>query len=78
MDEPLDPQVHEGAELTVSKRPPSFTVTAAGGTLALDAAGEANASFTVTNTSSQAVTGRLLTKPSDPAKQSYLMCSGSQ
>jgi hypothetical protein len=51
-------------------------VTAAGGTLALDDSGQANASFTVTNTSAQEVTGRLLTKPSDPAKPEWFSIDG--
>ena len=66
----------EGAELTQSTRPPSFTVTAAGGTLQLDDSGQANASFTVTNTNSQAVTGKLLTRPSEPAKPEWFSIAG--
>lgn len=60
----------------VSKRPPSFTVTAAGGNVKLDDSREARASFTVTNASSQAVTGELLTKPRDPAKPEWFSIVG--
>lgn len=51
---------------------PSFTVTAAGQKVNLDASGTAQASFTVTNTSAQTLRARLLTKPSEPAKPEWL------
>jgi hypothetical protein len=60
----------------VSKRPPSFAVTAAGGTVTLDDSGVASASFTVTNTTPQAVTAELLTRPSDPAKPEWFSIDG--
>jgi serine/threonine-protein kinase len=60
----------------VSKRPPSFTVTAAGGNVTLDDSREARASFTVTNASSQAVTGELLTKPGEPADPDWFSIVG--
>jgi hypothetical protein len=60
----------------LSKRPPSFTVTAAGGNVNLDGSGQASASFTVTNTSPQDVTGELLTKASEPAKPEWFSIVG--
>jgi hypothetical protein len=60
----------------VSKGLASFTVTAAGGTLQLDDSGEASASFTVTNTRAQTVTGRLLARPSEPAKPEWFSIVG--
>lgn len=60
----------------MSKRPPSFTVTAAGGNVKLDDSGEAKASFTVTNTSPQAVTGKLVAEPRDPAKREWFSIVG--
>ena len=55
---------------------PSFTVTAAGQKVNLDASGTAQAPFTVTNTSAQALRGRLLTRPSDPAKPEWFSIVG--
>jgi hypothetical protein len=55
---------------------PSFTVTAAGQKVNLDASGAAQAPFTVTNTSAQAVTGRLLTTPNAPAKAEWFSIVG--
>jgi hypothetical protein len=55
---------------------PSFTVTAAGQKVDLDAAGTARASFTVTNTSAQTLKGRLLTRPYDPAKPEWFSIVG--
>lgn len=55
---------------------PSFTVTAAGQKVSLDAAGTAQAPFTVTNTSAQTLRGRLLTKPTDPAKSEWFSIAG--
>ena len=60
----------------MSGRPNSFTITAAGQKVKLDAAGTAKASFTVTNTSAQALRGRLLTRPSDPAKPEWFSIVG--
>ena len=56
---------------------PSFTVTAAGQNVTLDATGAAQASFTVTNTSAQALDGRLLTRPNDPAKADWFSIAGN-
>jgi PASTA domain-containing protein len=55
---------------------PSFTVTAAGQKVNLDATGSAQAPFTVTNTSVQTLRGRLLTKPNAPAKPEWLSVVG--
>ena len=55
---------------------PSFTVTTAAQNLNLDAAGTAKASFTVTNTSPQALRGRLLTRPRDAAKPEWFTVAG--
>ena len=55
---------------------PSFTVTAAGQKVNLDASGAGQAPFTVTNTSAQTLSGRLLTKPNDPAKAEWLSIVG--
>jgi PASTA domain len=60
----------------MSKRPPSFTVTAAGQKVALDDSGEGKASFTVTNTSPQALQGRLLARPREPAKPEWFTVVG--
>jgi hypothetical protein len=57
-------------------RLPSFTVTAAGQKVSLDPSGAAQAPFTVTNTSAQELTGRLLTKPQEPAKPEWLSIVG--
>lgn len=72
----MDPSERMKEQEPVSKRPPSFAVTAAGGTVTLDDSGVARASFTVTNTTSQAVTGELLTRPSDPAKPEWFAIDG--
>ena len=55
---------------------PSFTVTAAGQRVNLDASGAAQAPFTVTNTGAQTLRGRLLTRPVDPAKPEWLSIVG--
>jgi hypothetical protein len=55
---------------------PSFTVTAAGQKVNLDPSGAAQAPFTVTNTSTQTLKGRLLAKPNDPAKPEWLTVTG--
>jgi beta-lactam-binding protein with PASTA domain len=59
-----------------SRRPPSFTVTAAGEKVKLDDSGSARAQFTVTNTSPQARKGRLLTRPREPAKPEWFSVVG--
>ena len=51
-------------------------ITAAGQKVNLDSAGAARASFTVTNTSAQALRGRLLTRPRDTAKPEWFSISG--
>jgi hypothetical protein len=58
------------------KGTPSFTVTTASGSVTLDASGTARASFTVTNTSPQALRGRLLARPRDPAKPDWFSIEG--
>ena len=55
---------------------PSFAVTAAGQKVSLDSSGAAQASFTVTNTTAEALNGRLLATPSDPAKPAWFSISG--
>ena len=55
---------------------PSFTVTAAGQKVSLDSSGTAQAPFTVTNTSAQTLRGRLLAKPSEPAKPEWFSIVG--
>ena len=62
--------------MSVPKRVPSFTVTAASEKVTLDASGAARASFTVTNTSPQALRGRLLTRPRDTAKPEWFTVAG--
>jgi hypothetical protein len=62
--------------LSAPKGAPSFTVTAASEKVTLDASGAARASFTVTNTSPQALRGRLLTRPRDAAKPEWFTVSG--
>jgi PASTA domain-containing protein len=62
--------------LSVSKPAPSFTVTAASDRVTLDDSGAARASFTVTNTSPQTLRGRLLTRPTDPAKPGWFSIAG--
>ena len=49
--------------MSAPKREPSFTVTALSEKVTLDDSGAARTSFTVTNTSPQALKGRLLTRP---------------
>jgi hypothetical protein len=58
------------------RRPPAFTVTAAGEKVKLDAAGGARAPFTVTNASARPLKGRLLTRPSDPARPEWFSIVG--
>ena len=60
----------------MAKRAPSFTVTAAGDKVTLDDSGEAKASFTVTNTTSQAVRGHLVARPREPAKPEWFSVVG--
>ena len=55
---------------------PSFTVTAAGQRVNLDPSGAAQAPFTVTNTSAQELTARLLTRATAPAKAEWLSIAG--
>jgi beta-lactam-binding protein with PASTA domain len=55
---------------------PSFTVTAAGQKVNLDATGSAQTPFTVTNTSAQTLRGRLLTKPNAPTEPEWLSVVG--
>jgi beta-lactam-binding protein with PASTA domain len=62
--------------LSVSKRAPSFTVTTASEKVTLDDSGSARAPFTVTNTSPQALRGRLLTRPRDAAKPEWFTVVG--
>jgi hypothetical protein len=54
----------------------SFSITAAGSRVSLDSSGAAPASFTVTNTSAQTLKGRLLTRPSEPAKAEWFSIDG--
>ena len=54
----------------------SFTITTGDKKMNLDSAGTAKALFTVTNTSAQALRGRLLTRPSDPAKPEWFSIVG--
>jgi beta-lactam-binding protein with PASTA domain len=60
----------------VSRRPPSFIVTAAGERVKLDDSGAARAPFTVTNTSAQPLKGQLLTRPHEPAKPEWFSVVG--
>ena len=60
----------------MSVRPSSFSVTSAGQRLRLDSNGAGQASFTVTNTSAQALKGRMLTRPHAPAKPEWLSVVG--
>ena len=62
--------------MSVSKQAPSFTVTAAAPSVILDSTGTAKASFTVTNTSPQALRGRLVTRPRDPASPAWFSIEG--
>jgi hypothetical protein len=60
----------------MSGRPSTFTVTSAGQRVSLDANGAAQASFTVTNTSTQTLKGRLLARPGDTAKPEWFSVVG--
>jgi len=60
----------------MSGRPASFTVTAAGQRVNLGISGTARASFTVTNTSTQTVRGRMLTRPGDSASPEWFSVVG--
>jgi hypothetical protein len=55
---------------------PSFTVTAAGQRVNLGISGAAQASFTVTNTSTQTLKGRMLARPSDSASPEWFSVVG--
>src|SRR4029079_13142053 len=55
---------------------PSFTVTAAGQKVQLDGTGAAQAQYTVTNTSVDELSGRLLATPQDPAKGEWFTIDG--
>ena len=55
---------------------PSFSVTAAGQKVNLGISGAAQASFTVTNTSTQTLKGRMLTKPSESASPDWFSVVG--
>lgn len=55
---------------------PSFTVTAAGQKVKLDGTGAAQAQYTVTNSSADEISGRLLATPQDPAKQEWFSIVG--
>ena len=57
--------------MSVSKPAPSFTVTAASQKVTLDDSGTGRASFTVTNTSQQALRGRLVARPLGTAKADW-------
>jgi hypothetical protein len=58
------------------RQSPGFIVTAAGEKVALDASGQARVPFTVTNASAQPHRGRLLTRPSDPARPEWFSIVG--
>lgn len=60
----------------MSGRPSTFTVTSAGQRVSLDANGAAQASFTVTNTSTQTLRGRLLARQGDTAKPEWFSIAG--
>jgi beta-lactam-binding protein with PASTA domain len=60
----------------VSRRPPSFTVTAAGEKVKLDDSGSARAPFTVTNITPRAVKAQLLARPREPAKPEWFSVVG--
>lgn len=55
---------------------PSFTVTAAHSKVKLDSSGAARGTFTVINTSAQTLKGRLLPRPSEPAKPEWFSVVG--
>jgi hypothetical protein len=54
----------------------SLTITAANQRVTLDGSGAAHVPFTVTNTSMQALRGRLLTEPQEPARPEWLSVIG--
>src|SRR5262249_55294006 len=54
----------------------SFTVTAAGQKVQLDGTGAAAAQYTVTTTSPDELSGRLLATPQDPAKAEWFSIDG--
>jgi len=54
----------------------SFTVTATGQRVNLDAGGTAQAPFTVTSSSTETLRGRLLVRPSEPAKPEWFSVAG--
>lgn len=54
----------------------SFTVTSAGQKVQLDGTGAAQAQYTVTNTSADELSGRLLATPQDPAKAEWFSIDG--
>jgi eukaryotic-like serine/threonine-protein kinase len=62
--------------MSVSKPARSFTVTTASERVTLDDSGAARAPFTVTNTSPQALRGRLLTRPLGAAKPEWFTVVG--
>jgi hypothetical protein len=55
---------------------PSFTVAAGRGKVRLDSSGAAHAPFTVTNTGAQTLKGRLIPRPSEPAKAEWFSIVG--
>lgn len=55
---------------------PTFAVTAAGSNVTLDSSGAARAPFMVTNTTAQTLKGRLIARPSDPAKPEWFSIVG--
>ena len=55
---------------------PSFTVTAAGQRVNLGISGAAQASFTVTNTSTQTLKGRMMARPADSAMPEWFSVIG--
>src|SRR5262245_15242013 len=55
---------------------PSFTVTAAGQRVNLGISGAAQASFTVTNTSTQTLKGRMMPRPADAASPDWFSVVG--
>jgi beta-lactam-binding protein with PASTA domain len=62
--------------MSVPKQAPSFTVTTASERVTLDDSGRARVSFTVTNTSPQALRGRLLALPIGAAKPEWFTVVG--
>jgi hypothetical protein len=55
---------------------PSFTVTTAHSKVKLDSSGAARGQFTVTNTSTQTLKGRLLTRSNEPARPEWFSIAG--